>query len=135
MPETTELRVLDSDECRTLLGSARIGRVVFTEKALPAAHPVNFVVHENNIVIRTQPESRLARAAANAIMAFEVDDIDVDKHVGWNVTVVGPAEVVTEPAEVAELTELPLRSWVPGHRDTFVRIRIDLLQGRRLLGS
>jgi nitroimidazol reductase NimA-like FMN-containing flavoprotein (pyridoxamine 5'-phosphate oxidase superfamily) len=135
MQETTGLEILDSAECRRLLPQAPIGRVVFTEKALPAAQPVNFLVHENAVVLRTTAGSRLANAAHNAILAFEVDDIDVELQTGWNVTVVGPAEVVDDPDELATLARLPLRAWAPGERDVFVRIRIDLLQGRRITGS
>lgn len=132
MPDVTDLEVLDPEECRRLLAQALLGRVVFTEQALPAAQPVNFVVYGDTVVIRTQEGSRLANAAENAIMAFEVDDIDVEKESGWNVTVVGPANVVHDPAELATLSELPLRTWAPGSRNVFVRIRMDLLQGRRI---
>ena len=34
-----ELGQLDRGECLRLLGKSTIGRVVFTEGALPAAHP------------------------------------------------------------------------------------------------
>jgi len=38
---------------------------------------------------------------------------------------------VTDPAELAELRELPLRAWAPGRRDHFIRIRIEDVAGRR----
>ena len=35
-------------------------------------------------------------------------------------------------AEVDRLSRLPLRSWAPGRRDHFIRIRGDFVSGRRV---
>ncbi|GGV42878.1 pyridoxamine 5'-phosphate oxidase [Actinomadura cremea] len=126
------LEILDEDECRDLLGRAVIGRVVFTHQALPAVQPVNFVVSGRDIVFRTSRTSRLATAAADTVVAFEIDDFDTAARAGWSVVVVGRARRVTEPREIAALENLPLDSWAPGKRDTFVRIRSELVTGRRI---
>jgi hypothetical protein len=43
-----------------LLASAPVGRIVFTRGALPAIHPVNFVVEGDDVVITTSEDSRLS---------------------------------------------------------------------------
>jgi nitroimidazol reductase NimA-like FMN-containing flavoprotein (pyridoxamine 5'-phosphate oxidase superfamily) len=126
------LEILDEDECRRLLARAEIGRIVFTHHALPAVQPVNFAVSDGDIVIRTSETSRLAKAAADTIVAFEVDEFDMAAETGWSVVAVGPARHVTDPADAAALEALPLRSWAPGEREYFVRIRPELITGRRI---
>lgn len=117
-----------------LLASVRAGRILFTDRALPAVQPVYFVVDGLSVVIRTSPDSRLATAVPGAVVAFEVDQIDSPTEGDWNVTVIGPAVVVTDPAERDRMFELPLRSWTAGQRDVFIRVRAEILQGRRLPG-
>lgn len=129
------LEILDEDECRDLLGRAVVGRIVFTHRALPAVQPVNFVVARRDIVIRTSRTSRLATAAADTVVAFEIDDVDTASRTGWSVVVVGRARRVTDPREIAALEALPLDSWAPGRRDVFIRIGSDLVTGRRIGGT
>ncbi|WP_433478711.1 pyridoxamine 5'-phosphate oxidase family protein [Spirillospora sp. CA-142024] len=126
------LEIVDQDECRDLLKRAVIGRIVFTHQALPAVQPVNFAVSRGDIVIRTSGRSRLATAAADTVVAFEVDDFDTEARTGWSVIIVGRARRVTDPREITALEALPLHSWAPGSRDTFIRVRSDLVTGRRI---
>jgi len=126
------LEILDEDECRALLSRAEIGRIVFTHHALPAVQPVNFAVTGGDIVIRTSRASRLAKAAADTIVAFEIDEFDTAAKTGWSVVAVGPARHVGDPGDAAALAALPLQSWAPGDRDYFIRIRPELITGRRI---
>ncbi|ACY96096.1 MULTISPECIES: pyridoxamine 5'-phosphate oxidase family protein [Thermomonospora] len=126
------LEILDEDECRALLAKAPLGRIVFTQRALPAIQPVNFTVDNGDVIIRAAQGTKLAAAARNAIVAFEVDDFDEASRTGWSVVIVGPARVVSDPKEVARLQELPLRPWAPGRREHFIRIRPTLISGRRI---
>ncbi|TMQ86468.1 pyridoxamine 5'-phosphate oxidase family protein [Actinomadura soli] len=126
------LEILDKDECRDLLRRATIGRIVFTHQALPAIQPVNFVLSRGDIVIRTSRTSRLATAAADTIVAFEIDEFDTTVRTGWSVVVIGHTQGVTDPSDIAILEALPLVSWAPGERDTFIRIRPELITGRRV---
>lgn len=125
------LEILDEDECRDLLARTMIGRIVFTHQALPAVQPVNFVLDRGDIVIKTSRTSRLTTAAADTVVAFEIDEYDTEARTGWSVVVVGRARRVTDPREIIRLEALPLRSWAPGERDTFIRIRSELVSGRR----
>ncbi len=130
--EPTELQVLDRDECFHLLATMPIGRIVFTDRAMPAVLPVNFIVDNDEIVIRTGTGSKLSAAVRNAIVAFEVDEFDLAAHTGWSVTVTGRAREVTDAADVQRLSESALRTWAPGQRDHFVRITAGYVSGRRV---
>jgi nitroimidazol reductase NimA-like FMN-containing flavoprotein (pyridoxamine 5'-phosphate oxidase superfamily) len=115
-----------------LLGSVRVGRLVFTENALPAVHPVNFRLHGGDVVIRVAGGAKLDAAARNYVVAFQADDLEPDLRLGWTVTVVGHAERITDIDEVVELSGTFLQPWVDGRRDHFVRIRSEMVAGRRL---
>lgn len=115
-----------------LLAAARIGRVVFTRQALPAVRPVNFAVLAGDVVFRLRAESDLATALDGVVVAFEADEIDADHEVGWSVVVTGLAELVAPGDEFDRLSaELP-RPWAPGSYERVVRIRPELVTGRRI---
>ncbi|GAA2128650.1 pyridoxamine 5'-phosphate oxidase family protein [Actinomadura napierensis] len=129
------LEVLGPGECRDLLRHAEVGRIVFTHNALPAVQPVNYVLDGEDIVFRTSESSRLATAATGAIVAFEIDDFDTDAQTGWSVVAVGPARRVSAPGQIAALENAELRTWAPGQRDQFIRVRPEMLSGRRISGG
>ena len=126
------MEILDDGECRALLGRSTVGRIVFTLQALPTVQPVNFVFDGELIVVKTSSASRLATAASDTIVAFEIDEIDADGGRGWAGVTVGPARRGTEPGEIARLSALPLRSWAPGEHDQFIVVRPRLITGRRI---
>ena len=68
---------LDWTECLRLLSAAAVGRIVFTERALPAIRPVNFLLDGDEIVFRTATGSAVAAATRHAVVAFKVDEINV----------------------------------------------------------
>lgn len=129
-----DFRVLTEEECRTLLGSTPVGRIVYTRDALPAIAPVNFVMDRDEIVLRTASGSKLDAATRNAIVAFEIDQIDPATQTGWSVVVVGHATHETDPAVIARMRQLPLRSWMPDEGQHYVRIRCEQVTGRLLDG-
>ena len=126
------LEVLDRDECLRLLATATLGRIGVQSGALPTVLPVNFVVDDNAIVIRTSPGSKLDAATRNAVVAFEADWIDALYHTGWSVTVTGVAREVVDPIELERVRSLPLAHWAPGPADRYVSISTELLSGRRI---
>jgi uncharacterized protein len=126
------LEVLDDEECRRLLAGAVIGRLAYTEGALPAIQPVHFTLHGGRILIPTRVGSKVA-AASRGVVAFEVDEFDPRTATGWNVTVVGPAHVLSDPAEVAELEAVGVRAWAPADVPCFITIEPALVRGRRIV--
>lgn len=128
------LDVLDEEECLQLLGAAHLGRVALCLQALPAVFPVHFAMLGRDPVFRTDVGTKLMAASAGQVLCLEIDEADAVNHVGWSVMVTGMAEVLTDPSDLAQARELPLRPWV-GHGDAFVRIEAALLSGRRVVGS
>lgn len=126
------LDVLGDVESLELLASMPFGRIVFTHDALPAVHPVNFVIDDHAVIIRTAPGSQLSTATNGTIVAFQTDDIDLTTRSGWTVTVIGHASHVTDAGERERLTTMPLHAWAAGDRDLFIRIDVELVHGRRL---
>ncbi|WP_055524792.1 pyridoxamine 5'-phosphate oxidase family protein [Streptomyces graminilatus] len=127
---------LDGVEALRLLGSVSLGRIVFTRLALPTVRPVNHVVVDGDIVIRTHGDATLARYAQQngdpgAVVAYEADDIDPDTHTGWSVVVTGYARLVTDPHELDRYRAL-LRPWVSRRMDHAIRISPELVTGVRL---
>lgn len=128
-----ELEVLTPTESLRLLGSVPVGRIVFTDRALPAIQPVNFVLDDHAIVIRAGEGSKLAAAIRNAVVAFQADSFDPEYRQGWSVTAVGHAQEVVDPLERNRLDALPLHPWAPGARDHLIRIPVELVHGRRIV--
>ncbi|MCP3804480.1 pyridoxamine 5'-phosphate oxidase family protein [Allokutzneria sp. A3M-2-11 16] len=127
-----ELEVLGTGECLRLLGTAELGRIAYTERALPAVVPVSFVLHNGAIVFRAGRSGKLAAAINNAVVAFETDAVDVAARTGWSVTAVGYARVVRDATERAVLAGLGLRAWPPGEHQNYVVIAPEILEGRRI---
>ncbi|GII31115.1 pyridoxamine 5'-phosphate oxidase family protein [Planotetraspora mira] len=133
--DSAGLEILSRDECLDLLASTPIGRIVFTDRALPAVQPVAFCLIDGNVVIRTTIGSKVAGAARNSIVAFEVDDFDAAMRVGWSVTAIGHARAVVEPDEISRLSLLPLTPWAPRSNDHFIHFIVmapEEISGRRV---
>jgi nitroimidazol reductase NimA-like FMN-containing flavoprotein (pyridoxamine 5'-phosphate oxidase superfamily) len=126
------LEILDRDECLRLLANAHVGRLALSIDALPVILPVNFVVHEEQVVFRTAPGTKLSAGTRNSVVAFEADAIDPMRHEGWSVVVTGRAHEVVDVKRIGRLSLLPLRPWAPGTRDHFIAIDTDRITGRRL---
>ena len=126
------LKQLTRDECLQLMASAPVGRIIYTRQALPAVELVNFALDNGDIIIRTDHSGKLAAAIREAVVAFEADSLDTDRHVGWSVTAIGQSQEVTDPDDISRLEHVGLRSWAPGNREHFIRIRPGILNGRRL---
>jgi nitroimidazol reductase NimA-like FMN-containing flavoprotein (pyridoxamine 5'-phosphate oxidase superfamily) len=127
---------LGSAEALRLLGTVSLGRIIFTDKALPTVRPVNHIVDDGAIVIRTHEGAALTsytrrRGGPGVVVAYEADAIDPDTHLGWSVVVTGYAELVTDEREL-ERYRGRLRPWVGPGMDRAVRIRPGLVTGIRL---
>jgi len=126
-----ELVEVSRAECLQLLADERMGRVVFTEGALPAAWPVAYVLDGEEVVFRTARTGRLATATSGRVVAFEVDRVDPDTHTGWSVLGVGAAYEIVDPRRLQELTRRGLAPW-SRRSDLAVGIPLHLLSGRRI---
>lgn len=119
-----------------LLGSIGFGRIVFTRDALPAIRPVNHILVDGQLVIRTHEGAALTAAAGKGgvVVAYEADAIDPDTRLGWSVVVTGFARLVTEPARLARYQAL-LEPWIAERMEYAVVIRLDRVDGFWLTGA
>ena len=129
------LEVLDREECLRLLATATLGRVGLTSGALPAVLPVSFGLDGDRILIRSAPGSKLDAGIRDAVVAFAVDAFDPMSGSGWSVVVTGVAREVSDPAELARLSSLPVARWVPRGNGRLVAISTELVSGRRVVGT
>lgn len=125
---------LERAECLTLLAGAGVGRIVYTEHALPAVHPVNYLLESGDTILtRTISGTTLAVPGRHQVVAFEVDHFDHTRLTGWSVVVTGYAYAPADIDEVRRLRQLPLPSWVmPDHSSNYLRIGCTLVSGRRI---
>lgn len=126
------LEKLSEGDALALMATAPVGRLVYSDRALPFVVPVNFVLDGADVIVRTGRRSRLATHASGNIVAFEVDNVDVATKSGWSVVVTGRVELVVDAAERARLDALNLNSWVPTPTDQYLRLRPEIITGRRL---
>ena len=133
MSDDYGLLELERHECLALLGSVAVGRLVHTAHALPAIWPVNFLLLPDAIYLRTRLGSGAWRAAdANAVIAFQADDMDAAHRSGWSVVVIGRAELVQDEGAVRRLRRVVPAPWASGEREELVRISLELVEGRRV---
>jgi uncharacterized protein len=125
------LQALTRAECLDLLALRSLGRVAFTERALPAIRPVNYALVGNHIVLRTQADG-LGRRLDGQVVAFEVDDLDLAGGTGWSVVVTGTARLLQRPGElIRQDAAAPLPLAGEGH-DATVTIAPGEITGRRI---
>ncbi|ONI83382.1 hypothetical protein ALI22I_33210 [Saccharothrix sp. ALI-22-I] len=131
MYDSAGLQVLSREECLKLLGTAAIGRLVYTDRALPVVHPVVFVLDGERVVLRV-PEGSATLVARDTIVAFQIDDVAPDLSRGWTVMAVGHVTEVEEERQLQRLRQLPLASRGYGGRDRYLIVDLEVLSGRRI---
>ena len=131
-------------EAMDLLASAPYGRVVFTLAALPAIRPVNHVLDDGEVVIRTRRLAGISTALAehadgvdqqtDLVVAYEADLLDPVERTGWSVVVTGIARTITDPHRLARIGGR-LQPWVDSAMDTAIAISPEIVTGVRLVES
>jgi hypothetical protein len=126
-----ELEVLGEKECRALLAANRVGRIAIVVDNQPAIFPVNYVFDDNSIVFRTNWPV-LAHASL-ALLAFQMDRLDIGRQSGWSVMVQGVGHDITDALDVASahLQDVPVPPWVPGSKPRLLRLVPRTITGHR----
>ncbi|WP_067834355.1 pyridoxamine 5'-phosphate oxidase family protein [Nocardia lijiangensis] len=125
---------LDREQALSLLAQAPFGRVVYTRDALPAIRPVNHLVDDECVIVRTRLGSQFSTAVqkrAGIVVAYEADDIDIERRTGWSVVVTGIARQVTDATRLARYQQL-LRPWIDSPMDGVIEIEATIVSGIRL---
>lgn len=131
--QQANLEEIGRQECLSLLGLARVGRIVFSDDDGPIALPVSFRMHDDRVLFRVAPGGSLARRLEHATVAFEVDRIDDFHQLGWSVLIRGEASFVEDQDQLpAELSTLPV-PWARGFRPVYVQVLPTRITGRRLV--
>jgi hypothetical protein len=85
-----------------------------------------------SIAFRTGRGSKFTALLLSGQAAFEIDGIDSAERTGWSVIVQGPIEEVKNTTELNRLESLDLRSWAPGEKPHWIRLRATVVSGRRI---
>lgn len=123
-------------ECWQLLASVSLGRVVFTMNAMPAIRPVNHLVDDGVIIVRSHLGAAIVAHAGvgdGTVVCYEADDLDPVRHTGWSVIATGMARLVREPAAIARYQQ-KLEPWMEGKMDYVISIEPQIITGIRLAG-
>ena len=96
-----------------LLASCQVGRVGASIGALPVILPVNYVVFDHGVLIRTAAGTKLDAAVRGIVVAFEADAYDPDGRAGWSVLLVGKASEVSHPLMLERAEAVAMSPW-PG---------------------
>lgn len=126
------LAPLSEDECRELLAAHNLGRVAYNDDQGPVITPVSYALNDGTVLLATSPSTQLAQHASDAVVAFQVEDIDAERRSGWSVLVRGRTEVV-EYAQLPASHAARPAPWAAGERTLYLRITSTALTGRRLL--
>ena len=130
--DSSPIAELDESECLQLLRDAEVGRlaVQVTDGGVDI-FPVNFVVDDNRILLRTAGGTKLDGLMEQPIVAFEADHFDYFAHSAWSVVVKGYAELIEDHDELFALLNVEMDTWHPERKPFFVRITPSVTTGRR----
>ena len=108
MSEPTSVR-LDETECWQLLGDSGYGRMALSVMGEPDIFPINFLVRDREVLLRTGQGTKLTEIAINHRVALEADAME--ERSAWSVVVKGELRIVDTFTEGNELDEAHLRSF------------------------
>ena len=129
----TDVRELSPSECEALLRAGVAGRVALTTPTGPHILPVNYSVVDGAVIVRTSPYSLLGTYGRDTTVAFEVDQLDHDRHRGWSVVARGRTEAINDAEEVDRIRRVwDPRPWAGGARSLYLRLHWTELTGRQL---
>ncbi|MGK4584310.1 pyridoxamine 5'-phosphate oxidase family protein [Kitasatospora sp. HPMI-4] len=134
MDRDNRVETLSEAECLRLLGTVPIGRVVYTEHALPAVRPVAFEVGpDGRLLLALDAGAAVARALDGTVAAFQADRLDPVTGTGWSVLVHGRTETVRDAVAHGHPPLPAPRPTVPAREQRLVRLAPELVSGHRLL--
>lgn len=123
---------LSRADCLRLLAGQSIGRVAFSERALPAVRPVAYALVGGQLVLWAREE--LAACLDGQVVAFVVDTWTRSGELseGWSVLVTGPARLLRGPEDLVRAYGRPRTGEDRRLPDAAVRRTPGRVKGRRL---
>ncbi|MDP9868297.1 MULTISPECIES: pyridoxamine 5'-phosphate oxidase family protein [Streptosporangium] len=131
------LERLEAEECLRLIAPGGVGRVAFNEPGGPAILPVNYVLRNNSVIVRTAVGGPLDDNLRTGVqgtefkIAFEVDRIDDAAREGWSVLIRGGAHHVSADEQAAAAAS-GVQPWAGGERELYLSIVPAEITGRRI---
>ena len=124
---------LSEDQCWDALTWTNLGRLAVRAGDDIDIFPVNFLINNRLIYLRTAPGSKMVALTAEPRVAFEVDA--VRDALRWSVVVKGTAERLKFDDEIEDSGVLQLHSLEPSPKWNFVRIIPHSISGRRFASA
>lgn len=116
MDTTNSPEELTPEECWTLLRTAKVCRVAYSDRALPAIASMPFAVDGASIVLLSPEGTEPYAALRGAVIAFMAEQAGDSPQPTWSVTCIGrPSPIAPDPDGLRLLAFKP-----------------EMLQGRRL---
>ena len=129
-PATPHVEELPTAECWRLLETTTFGRLAVDGlDGRPDLFPVNFLVRNGNVFIRSAPGAKLASILTHPAVAFEIDG--ETEAFRWSVVMRGAAQRLTNDSEIEASGIRGLVSSHPSTKYNYVRITPDTVTGRR----
>lgn len=131
------MRQMTREQALRRLGSVPIGRIVFTRHALPVIRPVNHLLDNGQVIIRSHEGSAIAAATDHGegtVVVYEADDLDPVTRTGWSVMVTGLARLITDPGQKSRYQKT-LRPWIAAPMSHVVRIDPQIVSGFELIAD
>ena len=129
-PHPSRLGELTEAECWTLLHRSGLGRLATAADLEADIFPVNYLVHEHSLLMRTAPGTKLDQLTHAPSVAFEADGHDSERY--WSVVIRGRATRLEDQAEIIRSGVLELVSWVPTETHEFIKITPSAVVGRAI---
>lgn len=123
--------VLEPEECWALLDQEEVGRLAVSVQNRPDIFPVNFIVDDGGIIMKTAEGTKLAASVLGVAVAFEIDGYDPEVGEAWSVVVKGPAREIETLQGQLDAFDLPLFHWQTSEKYRVIRIDPDEVTGRR----
>jgi nitroimidazol reductase NimA-like FMN-containing flavoprotein (pyridoxamine 5'-phosphate oxidase superfamily) len=134
MTVQTWLIDISPEECADLLMASKLGRLGVIIDGRPEIFPVNHVYDRESgcVAFPTSAGTKLHGALDWPWVAYEVDGVEPEAAGGWSVVVVGAAEEITDPDEVARLAGERRVLWAAGDQARWIKIVPSKVTGRRI---
>ena len=89
MAGTAQVESLEYDACLRRLATVTIGRIAKCQGSVPIVCPLRSALISGHILFTVPPGSRLWKAVANQLIAFQADGTSNDETRTWSVLVHG----------------------------------------------
>jgi uncharacterized protein len=112
-PVSPAQTALSAEDCLGLLRTRSIGRIAYTDRAMPAIGLVRYSVVNGAVLLRS--DHSLPIGLQGAVIAFQADDLDGASAQEWSVTCVGKLAAVPGLDDVLILEPTLVQGWRTVH--------------------